>query len=486
MGKVHFTLDWSPTGMCIFTNSCLTLSPSLLNMPSDRAVFLLKGVKSLSPSYFPSIEREKLQKITRTKSIKHPRFGDLSDPGAVEIGKNAPRPDSKYTETDGTIIHLTVTGRCYARCQGCVNSAITLGCSQPRNSVVMCEDTVPERDAEIIHQLLEESSSPPVTICFYGGEPFLAVEKMAQLRRLITEKENSSRIRYMVYTNGELLADAVRLYPQLIGQMWLFSVSIDGGEEQHNRVRKGTRLSRIIENLEILNHARQGQVLHWSTLREDQSLTDCFRQFMELHQRGLADHFFWHWAESAEPFHDLPGYIQRYGHEFEMIMDDYLSLLSKGVLLPVAHVNELVLYLITGKERGHSACGVELAKNYDIAQGKIYACADLPEEFAYAGHNHGNGPGPARDALDLLTSYKNPLGCYTCGVHAYCGGRCPVQALAGSPERTRQYCQLMRLHVGIVNERIMEIDRLLHKNGLTPQDIYDRSAHIARYTDVVP
>lgn len=64
--------------------------------------------------------------------------------------------------------------------------------------------------------------------------------------------------------------------------------------------------------------------------------------------------------------------------------------------------------------------------------------------------------------------------------------RCPVQALSGSPERTVQICALMRLHVGIVRERIAGIAKLLERNHITAQDIYDRSARFARYTDVVP
>ena len=61
-----------------------------------------------------------------------------------------------------------------------------------------------------------------------------------------------------------------------------------------------------------------------------------------------------------------------------------------------------------------------------------------------------------------------------------------MQALSGSPERTLQICQLMRLHVGIVNERIDDISTALGENGISLQDLYDRSAYLARYTDVVP
>jgi len=53
-------------------------------------------------------------------------------------------------------------------------------------------------------------------------------------------------------------------------------------------------------------------------------------------------------------------------------------------------------------------------------------------------------------------------------------------------KRTYQYCQLMRLHVGIIQERISGILRGLEKNGITLQTLYDQSAFLAKYTDVVP
>lgn len=58
--------------------------------------------------------------------------------------------------------------------------------------------------------------------------------------------------------------------------------------------------------------------------------------------------------------------------------------------------------------------------------------------------------------------------------------------LAGSKERTCQYCQLMRLHVGIIRDRVSDILRGFERNGITLQALYDQSAFLAKYTDVVP
>lgn len=420
------------------------------------------------------------------EKIIHPRIGNLSRFDAVKMSKDSLLPDENYLEDESILMHLTVTGRCYARCIGCINSAITMGSDSPRDSLETFQETEPERDTKIIELLAKRHPDKPITVCFYGGEPFLALDKMQKVWKILKAYDEEKKFRFLVYTNGELLIDALRLYPEFMKDIWVFSVSIDGREEQHNRVRRGTRLSKIIENLKTLSSSYEGNILFWSTLRESQSLYDCFGEFIDLYKKKLVNHFFWHWSEDRKPFLDFSSYALRYGQELEQIMSVYVEEISKGKLLPIIHINELILYFLTGKERGHSACGVEVSKNYDIVSGEVYPCADLPSILSI-GRLNETGHLELRDFdLTSLVQYKNRLGCYRCGVHAYCGGRCPVQVIAGSWQRTMQYCQLMRLHVGLVQERMDDIIDGIRKNRISLQDIYNRSAFLAKYTDVVP
>jgi len=418
--------------------------------------------------------------------IIHPRLGDLSVPDAVRMNRTPQIGQSTYRESDRLLFHLTVTGRCYARCEGCINSTITLGCDDPRNTLEVFEETNPDRDVNLIHALAAHHPNNSVTICFYGGEPFLALDKMVRVWELLRASDYSNRYCFLVYTNGEMLIDAYKSYPEFMKDIWVYSVSIDGDEAQHNRIRAGTNLKKIIENLEHLRTYYSGNVLFWSTLRESQSLLACFEEFMRLCETGLVNHFFWHWAEDKEPFRNLSAYAAQYAEDLDRIMRVYATRLLAGELLPIAHVNELVLYLLTGRERGHTACGVELAKNYDIVSGKVYPCADLPSEMSVGCLDSDGKIGLCERDLEKFVAYKEQLGCFLCGVHPYCGGRCPVQALAGSPERTRQICQLMRLHVGLIQERMGDIAESLKVNNISLQYLYGRSAFLAKYTDVVP
>lgn len=427
-----------------------------------------------------------LTRIRKNPGLTHPAFGDLARLDAVRMSRESPRPAVRFTEEDGMMIYLTVTGRCNAHCAGCINSAVTLGNDDPRNLLTTSRESEPERDAAIVVRLAEARPEQRITVCFYGGEPFMATEKMGRIRQILNHSAIGDRVRFMVNTNGELLDRQMDRYPDLMKAIWLYTVSIDGDETQHNRCRPGTHLNVIEANLKRLKAAADRPVLFWSTLREDQSLTACFQEFLKLYDTGEVHYFFWHWAESREPFDHFEDFAGRYGEELETLLDVYLDRLTKGELLPIIHLNELVIYLATGRERGHSACAVELARNFDIMGGQICACSDLPPEMSLGELDaSGNLDITDRD-LNPLVAYKDWLGCTRCGVHPYCGGRCPVQALAGDPRRTLQYCQLMRLHVGIVQQRMTRIETELARHGIDLQAVHDHSAYLTKYTDVVP
>lgn len=419
-------------------------------------------------------------------NLTHPRFGDLTRPQAVALAAPSGKQLPPFHEKDLAYIHLSVTGRCNARCKGCINSTISNSFTDDRRVAAPIQDTVPERDAACILHLLAETDKQEAVICFYGGEPLLAMEKIMKVKEIIDHACCPLPVRYMLYTNGSLLEKAVADHPGFFKDLWLTSVSIDGRRDQHEAVRPGTDLPRIHQGLRALRRVAAGKTLMWSTLRENQSLADCFAEFLDLHEQQLLDLFFWHWVETEQPYERFADYCARYEADLVMVMDHYLARLREGKILPVIHVSELIIFALTGLRRDSSGCGVEVADNFDLLDGKIHSCADLPPEMAI-GHIDDQGH-PHIRPVDLtgLVAYKKPLGCYQCGVHDYCGGRCPVQAQISSGERLRQYCQLMRLHVGIVLSHLDEIRQSMAAHHLTPQHLYDQAAFYAQFTDVTP
>jgi len=424
--------------------------------------------------------RAEVRDALKSTALHHPSYGELADFGSVVLPSRG-----KYTfpeVVDPLYIHLTATMRCNARCKGCISSAVTFK-NSPATTI---GDTLPERDVEGIARLIERDHAGPATICIYGGEPLLVPEKLDRFMALLHERLPDRMIRFMIYTNGELLRQAVEKHPRLAEGVWLYSVSIDGGVRQHNEIRRGTDLRKIRENLRVLKQSYGGQVLMWSTLREEQSLKDCFDEFVSLHDSGIANHFFWHWVETGEPMRDMAGYARAYELDLRGIMEAHIGRLSHGELLSIVHINELILYYLTAKNRGSSACGVELARNYDVMGGEVRPCADLPPEYTLGRIENDGSLAISEQELRMLVDYKHELGCYECGVHSYCGGRCPVQALTSTVDRLVQYCQMMRLHVAVIGDYIGEIEKGLTQHSITMQDLWGRSAYYAQLTDVTP
>ena len=439
-------------------------------------------LKSTSTPDLHSFEQK--EEPDRQQIVLHDKFGDLSSHSAYII-RGREKEKFNYSEKFPLYIHLSVTGRCQAQCQGCINTAFQSASDDRKNSIPF-KDTDPARDARYIVNLINENPEEAVTVCLYGGEPLLAIDKIEQLMANIKGADLSNDVRYMVYTNGDLLEKTASSHAELLKNIWLYSVSIDGTAEQHERIRRGTNLARIHDGLAAIKNLRQGHVLMWSTLREDQSLLDCFNEFTFLHEKGLADQFFWHWVESGKPFVALSSYAHQYEKDLRRIMETFTAKLKNGILLPIIHINELVLYLLSGKKRNSTACGVELARNYDILDGKIHSCADLPAQYAIGTIDDDGTPHITSPDLTWLVNYKNDLGCLKCGVHSYCGGRCPVQAITGSMVRLRQYCQLMRLHVATVSEYLDDIASAMEIHGITSQSIYEQSAFFVQFTDGTP
>lgn len=424
------------------------------------------------------------QKVNNQNSINHLQYGDLNRLDSVVIstkdnGKLYP------IENMPLCIHLTITMKCNAKCRGCINSSITF--KEPFSVDSDSGDTIPKRDSTAIVSLIQKDNADDVVICFYGGEPFLAPDKIFEVISFLRKKLKKTFLRFMVYTNGIGIKKALISYPEIRKKIWLYSVSIDGTEKQHDAIRRGAPLWKIRQNLTFLKESTSlANVLMWSTLREDQSVFNCFEEFLSLQNKGLVDHFFWHFIETDEPFVNFFSFAGKYEDDLRKILNIYINYLKKGKLLSIIHLNELILYIITGRSRGSSACGVELSKNYDIIGGKIQTCADLPSEYSLGTINvDGSFCINDRD-LSHLIGYKQVLGCNKCGIHAYCGGRCPVQALTGNQIRVKQYCQLMRLHVAVVSDYVKEINTLLGQKGFSLQDIYDKSAFYTQFTDVTP
>ncbi|MCS7278585.1 MAG: 4Fe-4S cluster-binding domain-containing protein [Thermodesulfobacteriaceae bacterium] len=384
------------------------------------------------------------------------------------------------------IFHLTITGKCNAFCEGCINSLIY----GERSSILKDWEGDPERDFEILNYLLNASSNgSPVYIAFYGGEPLLAFDKIRILTEKIDQRYRNKNFKLVIYTNGMLLDKVLSKDREFFKRIELLIVSIDGRDKQHNLFRKGTKLSKIEKNLELLREEVKTPVLMWSTIREEMSLGDCLFEFLKLFNQGLVDYFYWHLIEKDKPIEKFENFKFSYLSDLRMFFEEFINCLRKGTVLPLLPVCELTYFLAKQIRRGHTACGIEEFRNFDILGGKVIPCVDLGDEFLL-GELTKEGfilmdQVEVEKGLRKLVKYKKNFGCERCEAEFYCGGRCPV-LIKTSLERAKQYCELTRSFVDLGREFLPEILKILKQMDLNLTQIYYPYGYLVLLTDVVP
>ncbi len=383
------------------------------------------------------------------------------------------------------IFHLTVTGRCNASCDGCINSLIY----GDRKGFFEDWETDPERDLKLLTYLITYENTNPLYIAFYGGEPLLSFEKLKTIMYTLKEKFAHKPLNFILYTNGLLIDKYLPHEKDFFAGLNLLIVSIDGREKQHNTFRKGTNLKKIEENLGLLKKEVPLPVLMWSTIRENMSLLDCLEEFLSLYREDKTSYFFWHLLEGNEPVKDFERFKISYSKDLQILIEVFLQHLSDGKVLPLLPLCELIFFLMQGIRRGHTACGVEKLRNFDIQGGKILPCADYGEEIILGGVSKDNGvymdKESSMEKLKNLVLYKDYFGCKECQAEFYCGGRCPV-LIKVSPARAKQYCILTREFVRIVKESFPEILKIFKALNLDPKNLYFPYGYTTLLTDVIP
>ncbi len=383
------------------------------------------------------------------------------------------------------VFHLTVTGRCNAKCEGCLNSLIY----GDREVFAKSWEEDIQTNLKALDWLIQDTDRTPAFVAFYGGEPLLVFDMVRNIAKEIRTKHKDKEIHFILYTNGMLLDKAISEDPKFFQELDFLFVSIDGTKDQHNRYRKGTSLEKIEKNLQILKETSQTKVLLWSTLREGMRLKDCVDEFLKLYQDKISDFFFWHLIELDKPMEDLQTFRKHYQEDLRHLLETFLKFLYKGEVLPVLPLAELIYFSLKEICRGQTGCGVEKLRNFDILSGKVLPCVDMGEELILGDFTNGdirkNREVELKERLNRLVSYREWLGCKACFAEFFCGGRCPV-LIKTSPERAKQYCLLTQDLVSITKEFLPLVKEALLTNKTPEESLYYPYGWLNLLTDVVP
>lgn len=377
------------------------------------------------------------------------------------------------------IYHLVVTGKCNAKCEGCVNTLIY----GERINFSNLWDSEVEANLKALKSLIQvHNHSTPIYVAFYGGEPLLEPEKIDFYLKNLSNGFVRQNLKFVLFTNGMLIDSIIQNKSEILEKLSLLIISIDGQKEQHERVRRGTRLDKIEQNLALFKTNFSIPILMWSTIRENMSLFDCVEEFLKLYNQSICDYFFWHLIESETPIEEFQQFRVNYVRDLEKINDLFVDFLQNGKILPILPLCEIYFFLIKGIRRGHTGCSVERLRNFDVVAGKVLPCVDLGDEIAI---DDINDLEKYKKILDKIVDYKDILGCKICPSEFYCGGRCPVLVKV-SPHRARQYCTLMRDFVKIAKNRVELVERALRNINLRVEELYFPYGYLVLLTDVVP
>ena len=290
-----------------------------------------------------------------------------------------------------------LTARCNLKCAYCGGS--------------IEESVMPPEITYDINELVEFiSSDPSPSIAFYGGEPLLRAELMAEIMDRV-EAEH-----FILQTNGLLLDRANAEY---LRRFSTILVSIDGRRDVTNHYR-GRVYDRVIRNVRWLRKAGyDGELIARMVATE---MTDIYNDVLHLLSIPEFSHVHWQIDAVWSPenlWKDFPGWVREYNSGISRLASYFVSRLRNGEvpgIVPFLGVLKAIIF----QENMKPPCGSGVDSFAITTDGRIIACpvcADMP--WNRCGHI-------------ATTDYKELTGtevgilepCHSCKYSFACGGRC--------------------------------------------------------------
>ncbi|MCG3254437.1 MAG: TIGR04084 family radical SAM/SPASM domain-containing protein, partial [Candidatus Heimdallarchaeota archaeon] len=202
--------------------------------------------------------------------------------------------------------------KCNLRCRYCMN--------EPHPDLPI----QPAWKTQDLVDFLSQDKSP--TICFYGGEPLLEINKILEIMNQIDAEH------YTLQTNGLLLN---KLPTEYLTRFSTILVSIDGDEETTDVNRgKGTYDKLSINIKDIRSRGFTGDLIARMTISET---SEIYRDVVYLIENAelTFDHVHWQldveWDEGMETrWDDFPEWMLKYNEGISRLVDYWVTNLERG------------------------------------------------------------------------------------------------------------------------------------------------------------
>ncbi len=331
---------------------------------------------------------------------------------------------------------LCITEDCNFRCKYCAYSDFYEYTRNPSNKYM--DFTIAKKAIDYYFSLLKEGKRyNPLrkpAIGFYGGEPLLNFKLIKRIVNYIENKYNDCKIIYTVTTNGSLLDEEKANW--LMGRGFIIDVSLDGPEEEHDRLRVYTNgngtFRDVMKNVGSIMEAGYNDigclpVFDWKS--------DLFKREEFFNRHDVPR------VQGAFPVDDVEGcsYYQQFTNEdrlafieqFERARDYYFTNLDRQIRRKklslfddiIGQAPKNALFRSISIYRHHSimpftgAC-IPGRKIYVNVNGNYYMCEKLNEGFPIGNVNEGLS---FEKILKLIYEYNNSMDrCPECEVARRC------------------------------------------------------------------
>lgn len=352
------------------------------------------------------------------------------------IGDITAEEESEHPTTV-TSLFLDVTHGCNLRCKYCYAEAGSYG-STYRPS----EQMPPATARAAIDYLWDSASDDRLTVNFFGGEPLLNTDIIAETVEYGRAKQGNGnrKISFGVTTNATLVSDD---FIRLVKDSGLgVLVSLDGSEEAHNSTRRypsGEGSYRdTLNGARLLLETVPGNTRVRATLSRLHS--NMYETAAHLFGLGFS-------CVSIGFVSDPPEYTLT-AEQWKDLRRDYREIITmvvrqmrdSGVLLNFLELTEDIARLYAGRKVYH--CGSGRWLRAIDARGDVYPCqrfVGLPD-YRLGNVFHGENNTEVKKRFSSLTVHNNRF-CSSCWARYLCGGGCPhvnlrLNGQLDEPDRT--------------------------------------------------
>lgn len=265
-----------------------------------------------------------------------------------------------------------------------------------------------------------------IVIYFFGGEPSLRYEQIANLITVLGNKIDNIDIKYVLHTNGLRLNEI----PYKISENLKIVMHSLNYEKIPKYNLKNSYFSNVMDGLFHFRTLSNAEIIARLTITEKTSL---YTEVMQI--AHFYDYVYWQIENCAE-FNNFNIFFTTYTYEIKLLFDYWMGYLRQSILLNLVPFIAVLKFMFEHDRNSQEfSCGYGRGMIYVQTNGMCFACSD---DVGSQIHKIGS----------LIESVKMPhpslmdLKCGKCIYRPLCMGRCGRMHNEFSDIHISQYCTL--------------------------------------------